>query len=52
MKTLFHVNGPLIWLDENGDPSGVYDAFTLVESLREHYDAVGIGADYVDTLIR
>ena len=34
MKTLFHVNGPLIWLDEAGEPSGVYDAYTLTEALR------------------
>jgi len=52
MKTLFHVNGPLIWLDDDGEPSGIYDAFTLVEMLRAHYDEVGIGADFVDTLIR
>jgi 2,4'-dihydroxyacetophenone dioxygenase len=52
MKTLFHVNGPLIWLDDQGEPTGVYDAYTLTESLRAHYDAVGIGGDYVDTLIR
>lgn len=52
MKTLFQVNGPLIWLDDDGEPSGVYDAFAYVELLRAHYDEVGIGADYVDTLIR
>ena len=52
MRTMFHVNGPLIWLDEAGEPTGVYDAYSLIEMARAHYDAVGIGADYVDTLIR
>jgi len=52
MRTMFHVNGPLIWLDEDGEPTGVYDAYSLIEMARAHYDAVGIGADYVDTLIR
>ena len=52
MRTMFHVNGPLIWLDDDGNPSGIHDAFSLIEMTRAHYEAVGIGADYVDTLIR
>lgn len=52
MRTMFHVNGPLIWLDDNGDPMGIHDAFSLIEMTKAHYEAVGIGADYVDTLIR
>ena len=49
---MFHVNGPLIWLDDDGEATGVFDAYTLIEMARAHYDAVGIGADYVDTIIR
>ena len=52
MKTLFHVNGPLIWLDDDGEPSCVFDAYTVAEALRAHYDGVGIGADPDDTQIR
>jgi 2,4'-dihydroxyacetophenone dioxygenase len=52
MRTMFHVNGPLIWLDEQGEPEGIYDAYTYVDMLRAHYDEVGLGADEVDRLIR
>lgn len=52
MKTLFLVKGPLIWLDDDGEPSGVYDAYALVEKLRAHYEDTGVGAEFVDTLIR
>jgi 2,4'-dihydroxyacetophenone dioxygenase len=52
MKVHFNVTGPLIWLDADGEPDGHFDAFSYIELCREHYDKVGIGADYVDTLIR
>ena len=52
MKVHFNVTGPLIWLDNDGEPDGHFDAFTYIELCQEHYDKVGIGADYVDTLIR
>lgn len=52
MRTLFIVKGPLIWLDDEGEPAGIYDAFEMVDLLRAHYDANGVGADHVDTLLR
>jgi 2,4'-dihydroxyacetophenone dioxygenase len=52
MKVHFNVTGPLIWLDENGEHSGVFDVFDYIELARAHYEQVGIGADYVDTLFR
>jgi 2,4'-dihydroxyacetophenone dioxygenase len=39
MKVHFNVTGPLVWL---GD----------IELCRDHYEQVGIGADYVDKLFR
>ena len=49
----FNVTGPMIYLDESGDPSGqVFDAFAFIELAREHCEKVGIGADYVDTIVR
>ena len=44
--------GPLIWLDENGEPVGHFDVFDYIELCQEHYEKVGIGADYVETLFR
>ena len=52
MKVHFNVTGPLIWLDENGEPEGHFDVFDYIELARAHYEEVGIGADYVDGLFR
>jgi 2,4'-dihydroxyacetophenone dioxygenase len=52
MKVFFVVNGPLIWLDEKGESCGYYDAHDYIKLCREHYEKVGIGADYANQLIR
>lgn len=52
MVTLFHVTGAYIYVDPDGNPVGVEDVFTKLEAAREHYAAVGLGADYVDQFIR
>ena len=44
--------GPLIWLDENGEPNGHFDVFDYIKLCRDHYEKVGIGADYIDKLFR
>ncbi len=36
-----------IWLDENGEPNGHFDVFDYIKLCREHYEKVGIGADYI-----
>jgi len=46
------VSGPLMWLDEQGNTVGHYDVFDYMKAARDHYESVGIGADYVDSLIR
>jgi 2,4'-dihydroxyacetophenone dioxygenase len=51
-KVHFKVKGPLIWLDEQGAPVGFFDVHDYIAMARKHYDAVGIGANYVDTLFR
>lgn len=51
-RCLFVVTGPVIWLDENGDSTGHFDVHDYLALCREHYDRVGIGAHYVDGLIR
>jgi hypothetical protein len=52
MRVTFNVTGPLIWLDENGEPNGHFDVFDYIKLCRDHYEKVGIGADYVDKLFR
>ncbi|GGM13640.1 2,4'-dihydroxyacetophenone dioxygenase family protein [Pseudomonas asuensis] len=52
MKVFFIVKGPLIWLDEAGNAAGYFDVHDYIKLCREHFERVGIGADYVDTLFR
>jgi len=52
MKVFFTVTGPLIWLDENGESAGYFDVHNYIELCRNHYEKVGIGAAFVDTLFR
>ena len=52
MVTLFHVTGAYIYVDPDGTPNGVEDVFTKLENTRRHYAAVGLGSEYVDSLIR
>jgi 2,4'-dihydroxyacetophenone dioxygenase len=52
MKVHFNVTGPLIWIDENGESVGRFDVFDYIELCKDHYDQVGVGADYVDKLYR
>ena len=52
MMVHFNVTGPLIWLDENGEPNGTFDAYVYLELAREHYEQVGLGADAVQQLLR
>ena len=52
MKVHFKVKGPLIWLDENGDPEGYFDVHDYIELCKEHYEQNGLGADAIDALLR
>ena len=52
MRVFFIVEGPLIWLDERAPPDGHSTCIDYIAMCREHYEKVGIGAAYVDTLFR
>ncbi len=52
MMTLFQVNGAMIYVDADGGMRGYEDVFTKIDMCRKHYEAVGLGADYVDRFIR
>jgi len=52
MITFFNISGAMIYLDGDGRTIGYEDVFTKIEMCRRHYTEVGLGADYVDALIR
>ena len=52
MITLFHITGAMIYVDPYGAVTGFEDVFSKIEMCRHHYDAVGLGADFVDRFIR
>jgi 2,4'-dihydroxyacetophenone dioxygenase len=52
MLTLFHNMGPLIYVDEDGRQTGYEDVFTRIAAYKAHYGKNGLGADFVDRLIR
>ncbi|KAJ5723440.1 hypothetical protein N7488_001475 [Penicillium malachiteum] len=52
MVTLFHVTGSYTYVEPDGTPVGVDDVFTQLETAKAHYESVGIGADYVMSLVR
>ncbi len=52
MTTLFHVTGGYVYVDPDGVPLGVEDVFTKIAAARAHFDAVRLGAGYVDQFLR
>lgn len=52
MITLFQVQGTLIYKDEEGNTVGYDDVHTKLELCRNHFEAVGLGADYAEQFIR
>lgn len=52
MTALFHVYGPLIYLDEEGNAEGYEDVFVRIDKYAEHCRKVGLGEDWVRSMIR
>jgi hypothetical protein len=52
MLTLFHNTGALLYCDEDGKVTGTTDVFDRVAAARAHFEAVGLGSDYVKRFIR
>jgi len=52
MITLFHVCGALIYYNESGQPVGHDDVHTKIEMCRRHFEATGLGADYIEQFVR
>lgn len=47
-----NIAGAMIYLDAQGRQTGCEDVFTKLEICRAHYEAVGLGAGYVDQFVR
>ena len=52
MITWFHVTGGYVFVDPQGVALGYEDVFTKLETARRHYEAIGLGADYVEQFVR
>jgi 2,4'-dihydroxyacetophenone dioxygenase len=52
MTALFHVYGPLIYLDEDGNAEGYEDVFVRIGKYADHCRKVGLGEDWVRSMIR
>jgi 2,4'-dihydroxyacetophenone dioxygenase len=52
MITLFQVNGIMLYVDPDGNALGYEDVFSKIAMCRAHYEACGLGGDYVDRFIR
>jgi quercetin dioxygenase-like cupin family protein len=51
MVTLFHVTGAYVYVDPDGVPEGYEDVFTKLAMAREHFENIGLGADYADRFV-
>ena len=52
MITFFNIHGAMVYVDEAGQVTGYEDVFSKIEMCRKHYEACGLGAGYVDALVR
>ena len=49
---VLHRQGPLVWLDDKGEPDGYFDVHQYIALCKAHYDKVGLGAALIDKLYR
>jgi 2,4'-dihydroxyacetophenone dioxygenase len=52
MITLFHVCGALIYIGDDGETCGYDDVHVKIDMCCRHFEAIGLGADYVKQFIR
>jgi quercetin dioxygenase-like cupin family protein len=52
MITFFAVRGSLIYVDDNGNPIGYDDAFTLLELARRHFREMGLDLAELEAMVR
>ena len=42
----------MLFRSENGEAEGTFDVYDYIDLCKEHYEKVGIGAGYVESLFR
>jgi quercetin dioxygenase-like cupin family protein len=52
MITLFHVTGGYVYVDPDGVATGYEDVFTKLAAARKHYENIGLGADFANSITR
>jgi quercetin dioxygenase-like cupin family protein len=52
MITFFNIHGAMVYVDDAGQTIGYEDVFTKMAMCSAHYEAVGLGATYVDQFVR
>jgi len=52
MMAIFFLSGALLYVDESQNVIGDDDNQTILDKAREHYDAVGLGASFVEQFVR
>ncbi len=52
MTAVFHVFGPLVYLDAEGNAENYEDVFIRLDRYAAHCRSVGLGEDWVRSLIR
>lgn len=52
LRVLFVVQGPLVWLDDDGNPDGYFDVHQYVARCAAHFERVGLGEARVRALMR
>jgi len=52
MITFFNISGCMYYVDQEGRNTGFEDVFTKIDMCAAHYEAVGLGADFVRQFIR
>jgi hypothetical protein len=51
-RIFFVVQGPLIWVDEEGAATGYFDVHDYIALCEAHYEKVGIGKGFLRSLFR
>ncbi len=49
---LLRVTGVMYYVDPYGNGQGYEDVFTKIDMCKKHFDAVGLGADFVSQFVR
>jgi len=52
MITFFNIHGAMVYLDDAGKVTAYEDVFSKIAMCRKHYAECGLGAAYVDSLVR